>query len=165
MIPRFQIPPMPEIEDILPPIPDPSLPAMVWVGGGALLLALLVFAAFYFRNRTAQGPDLRALALRDLDALAVNTETADAYGFSIRACDILRGYCEARFGLPASRQTSPEFLADMRDHPEFAPEERSALARFLEKCDAVKFGRAPAGAEDNRFLVRLARELLSGGAP
>ena len=61
----------------------------------------------------------------------------------IRLTDLVRGYLEKRFGLPATRRTTPEFIEDISHNGNFVPEDRKPfLKNFLEAADQVKFAMA-----------------------
>ena len=63
------------------------------------------------------------------------------YQFSIRVSDILRKYVTQQYGLPATRQTSIEFLTALAKASPFSTEEKSLLEDFLNRCDLIKFAR------------------------
>ena len=61
----------------------------------------------------------------------------------IRLTDLVRGYLEKRFGLPATRRTTPEFIEDISRNGDFVPDDRKPfLRKFLEAADQVKFAMA-----------------------
>ncbi len=74
----------------------------------------------------------------------------------------MRGYITAQYGLRATQQTSPEFLAGMADHDKFPDEQKALLAVFLEKCDLLKFARIDAGADENATLLDQASRFVEG---
>jgi hypothetical protein len=165
-----QIPPFPELEDALDPssplVPPPEmLPWWAWALLALVVIATAVFLWTRLRKPPASPlpPDPRDVALRKIAGLAGSALSESPYVFSIQACDILRWYCETRFGMPATAQTSTEFLDGIRRNPGFAPKEREGLEKFLARCDEIKFARATAGSEDNELLAELARQFVKGG--
>ena len=52
------------------------------------------------------------------------------YQFSIRVSDILRRYVTQQYGVPATRQTSVEFLAAAAKAPSFSADDKSLLEDF-----------------------------------
>ena len=69
----------------------------------------------------------------------------------------------AKFRLPATKQTSPEFLAAISASPNFTDADRSLLAGFLEHCDMIKFARIDATADDSAKLLESAFAFVQGG--
>jgi hypothetical protein len=80
----------------------------------------------------------------------------------VRVSDVLRTYVGAQFSLPATSQTSPEFLASIADSPRFSVVDKQLLATFLERCDMLKFARIEAHAEENGELLGAAAAFVQG---
>lgn len=143
------------------------LPVMIAAGIVALLLLVSAILAFVrWRRRKGQ----RVLTAREkaLSALAAaRARAADAapYEFSIEVCDVLRAYLGAEHHLPATTQTSYEFLRTARESGAFDAGRLARLTRFLDKADAIKFARAEATAADNAELAGLAEDLVKGEVP
>jgi hypothetical protein len=109
-------------------------------------------------------PDPRAVALWQLQELKSRAVTTEPYAFSITVSDVLRTFIsKARFRLPATQQTSPEFLASIAHSPLFSENDRTRLGQFLEKCDMIKFARVDATGQDNAELVESALAFVQGG--
>lgn len=53
----------------------------------------------------------------------------------------VRAYIERRYKVPASMQTTDEFLAQTAKDPAFPSQTRQSLGQFLTQADKVKFGR------------------------
>jgi hypothetical protein len=79
--------------------------------------------------------------------------------------DVLRRYLEVRFQLPASKQTTPEFLASARSLPQLGQEQQTRLREFLERCDLAKFARVLPPPEECRATAALARALVEQTVP
>ncbi|MEQ1861484.1 MAG: DUF4381 family protein [Chthoniobacteraceae bacterium] len=160
-------PALPEIRDIAPPVDVfPWPPWMVAIGVLLLLLLLLLLVWFIARaiRRHAPSPlTPRAVALRDLETLRNDVNRLDPYAFSVRVSDVLRGFVGAQFGLRAKEQTSPEFLASIAGAPQFGDDDRALLARFLEKCDLIKFAHIDASSADSAELIGSAMAFVQGG--
>lgn len=161
-------PALPEIRDIAPPVD--VFPWPPWMVALAIILILLVLIIIAWlivralRNRPAPPPPTpRTIALRELEALRSEVTLLDPYAFSVRVSDVLRGYIEAQFGLRAKEQTSPEFLACLSGAAQFGGDDRALLARFLEKCDLIKFARIDATSEDSAALLASAMAFVQGG--
>ena len=159
---------VPEIRDIAPPID--VFPYPMWMvlcaAVAALLLAGVVIWLIlrWLRNRPPPLPvSPRTIALRRLEALRAQLSSTDPHTFSVAVSDVLRTYVGAAFGLHATQQTSPEFLATISESREFSDDDRQLLANFLERCDMIKFARVDASAEDSEQLLNSALAFVEGG--
>ncbi len=162
-----QASPVPEIRDIAPPVE--VFPYPLWMVVTAAAVALLVVGALVWllvrwltRRPGPPPPTPREVALRQLTEARGEMETTDPHAFSIRVSDILRRYITVQYGLRATRQTSPEFLASMAGEKDFPDEQKALLSVFLEKCDLLKFARIEAGADENATLLEQARRFVEG---
>jgi hypothetical protein len=139
-----------------------------------LLLALALAAAagwavwrWLIRPVPTSGPppepcwDLARRAMQWLeDALPLSAEE-----FFVRLTDILRRYCEARFGIRATETTTPEFLAMIRGDSTLSAEQRRALEDFLRAADEVKFAKGDATQEQLLGALRTARQFVTESVP
>lgn len=135
---------------------------------GALIAAWLAWRALRKARTSAAGtlaavlpPHLRARraleeALRQLD---------DPDRFCTRVSAILRTYLEERFGLNAPDRTTEEFLAELRTSDELNADQKELLARFLTRCDIVKFARDEPTEAELRALHAAAVRLVSETEP
>ena len=155
-----------EFHDIAPPV-DYSLipPWLVFViAFVALSLLGLVVWLFAKRRKPPVPPKLpRELALEELEQISREIETMSPYQFSIRVSDILRKYVTQQYGLPATRQTSIEFLTALAEASPFSTEEKSLLEDFLNRCDLIKFARYEATTSDSELLLQEAIRFVKGG--
>ena len=85
------------------------------------------------------------------------------YQFSIRVSEILRKYVTQQYGLPATRQTSIEFLSALAEASPFSEDERLLLEDFLSRCDLIKFARYEATTSDSELLLQEAIRFVKGG--
>ena len=150
----------------VPPV-DVPWPAWMWwaIGvGSAVALGLLIWLVIWLRSRrpAAPVPTPRTIALRALEALRAHVREFDPYAFSVQISDVLRTYVSGQFGLHATSQTSPEFLASIAESPRFTDEDRKLLAAFLDRCDMLKFARVEAHAEENGELLGAAAAFVQG---
>ena len=160
--------PAPEIKDIAPPIDvfpwPPWMIALTAVAALALLALLAWLVARWLRNRPAPPPpSARSVALRELEKLRAQVQKLDPYAFSIALSDVLRRYIGAQYGLHAIEQTSPEFLAAIARAPQFTDDDRALLAKFLDRCDMIKFARIDATSTDSQELLASAIAFVQGG--
>ena len=159
-------------QDLLPhdiPAPLPYLEYPFWMvvtaGGAAIiLLALLAWVvARWLRGRRPRDLSAKEKALTALARARSESGQAAPYLFSIEVCDVLRNFLGAEHHLPATTQTSYEFLQTARQSSVFDQGRLEHLTRFLGKADAIKFARASATGADNVELVGLAENLVKGG--
>ncbi len=146
-----------------------AIPLPYLIGGGVILIILLalgVWALVAWRRRARRRPPTaREKALAALERARARAEQADPYEFIIEVCDVLRTFLSSEHHLPATTQTSYEFLQTARGSGVFDADRLSRLMRFLDKADAIKFARADASAADNVELLGLAGDLVKGGVP
>jgi hypothetical protein len=130
------------------PAPEPwwaDWPTWVVIAGVALLgLALggALAVRLAHRKRDAASPAsphawaIQELARLDAGPLAKSGQP-DAYHTALSL--VVRRYLEQRFKLQATKQTTPEFLAEMRSAKHLNGDQQALLRDFLERCDLVKF--------------------------
>jgi hypothetical protein len=157
-----------EIHDIAGPVTIPYPTWMLVAAGVAALivLGLIVWGIIaWARRKPAQPPPSpTAVALHHLQWLRTQVDKIAPYDFSVAVSDVLRTFISnAKFQLPATKLTSPEFLATISGSNLFAESDRTLLSRFLEKCDMIKFARMDATSADNTELVENALAFVQGG--
>jgi len=140
------------------------LPVMIAAGVVLLLLSALAVWAWvrWRRNKARRILTAREKALAALAAAQSRAKEAPPYDFSIEVCDVLRTFLGAEHHLPATTQTSYEFLQTARGSGMFDADRLSRLTRFLDKADGIKFARADATGADNAELAGLAEDLVRG---
>jgi Domain of unknown function (DUF4381) len=155
-----------EFHDIAPPVDYSLIPAwlvFVIVFVALSLLGLVVWLLIK-RRKPALPPKLpREIALEELEGIGCELETMGPYQFSIRVSDILRKYVTQQYGLPATRQTSIEFLTALAKASPFSADEKSLLEDFLNRCDLIKFARYEATTSDSELLLGEAIRFVKGG--
>lgn len=158
-----------ELRDIAPPEelpPPPSWGVPLTWAGAALGMLVLLLTGWIVLRRWRRSPELALSpdrwALRELQLIPLPTEPVEnaVEEFYTRLSDVLRRYLELRFQVPAPEQTTTEFLAAMRRSPHLPPEQQATLRDFLERCDLVKFARAPSSAEECRTVAEMARAIV-----
>jgi hypothetical protein len=140
-----------------------------WVGLGLVVVALTLLTwqlARRWRRKTAELPPER-WALRELDRVEGLglIEAEEVARYHTLLSDVVRAYLEKRFQLPASKQTTAEFLESMRQSPHLAPEQQAVLRDFLERCDLAKFALARPAPEECRAVAAMARDLVRQTTP
>lgn len=155
-----------EFHDISPPVDYSLIPpwlVFVIVFVALSLIGLLVWL-FVKRHKPPLPPQLpREIALEELERIGCEIERMSPYQFSIRVSDILRKYVTQQYGLPATRQTSIEFLTALAKVSPFSVEEKSLLEDFLNRCDLIKFARYEATTSDSELLLGEAICFVKGG--
>lgn len=146
-----------------------------WISAAvaAAIAAVVVAAVSLLRKRRLRHGAAAAVPPweRALSALAalrgeLRERRVDAMRATERLTDLVRGYLEARFRIPATRRTTPEFLRDLdRDGTALDRETRRFLRDFMESADLVKFARLPAGEEAVENAIDRAGELVRNTAP
>ena len=146
-----------------------------WIAAAAaILIAAAIAAAVLLLRRRALRRGAAAFsppwerALTALDALRgeLRGGRVSAERAAGRLADMVRGYLEERFRIPATRRTTPEFLRDLdREGTPLGAENRRFLREFMESADLIKFARLPAGAEMVEEAIGRAGELVRNTVP
>jgi len=155
-----------EFHDIAPPV-DYSLipPWLVFVIAFAVLSLLGLIVWWFVQRRKPELPPKapREIALEELEHIRPEIERMNPYQFSIRVSDILRRYVTQQYGVPATRQTSIEFLTAAAKAPSFSADDKSLLEDFLNRCDLIKFAKYEATTSDSELLLEEAIRFVKGG--
>jgi len=157
------------LRDIAPPVYFFPYPLWVLILAGVVLAGILFLLGWlvykWVKRRPAPPPPTaRAAALARLEEARERIGGLEPYAFSILVSDVLRHYVSAQFQLPATRRTSPEFLADIAESTAFSGEERALLKEFLEASDLIKFARVDAGQAESERLLEEAIRFVKGEA-
>lgn len=159
----------PDLKDIAPPVELPLWPW--WTVAIALLLGLALVGAVVFlvfsrwrKRPSAPPPTPREIALGALEQARHQVRQSTPYEFSILVSDILRIFLVAQYGVQATNQTSPEFLADVSHTVKFSIREKEYLGRFLGSCDLIKFARVEASEAESERLLEQAFAFVKGEA-
>jgi uncharacterized protein DUF4381 len=155
-----------EFHDIAPPVDYSLIPPWLVFVIAFVALSLLGLAVWWFakRRKPPVPPKLpRDIALEELERIGSEIEKMSPYRFSIRVSDILRKYVTQQYGLPATRQTSIEFLTALAMASPFSADEKSLLEDSLNRCDLIKFARYEATTSDSELLLHEAIRFVKGG--
>lgn len=146
----------------------PQSPRRIWWIGGGVVAAIAAIVLLLLRRRRAPEMSLqdRTLALLTALGLELNSGRISPEEGIARLTDLVRGYLEERFGIPASTRTTPEFLADFdRDGSVLPDSERPFLRGFLEAADRVKFAALAPEAGLFEQALESARKLVESTRP
>ena len=145
----------------------PFLP--LWAVIVLTILATLIGVAviWWLRKRwkkaSAPPPPPRQAALAALHALQPHIEVDAPTEFTVEVASVLRRFVVGQYGIPATRQTSQEFLQSLSDSTSFSESDRTLLKSFLDKSDLIEFAKLQATSEDNRELWQKAEQFVRGG--
>ena len=156
-----------EFHDITPPVDYSLIPPWLVFVIAFVVLSLLGLVVWWFVRRRKPEPPAklpREIALGELDQIRGEIENMNPYQFSIRVSDILLRYVTQQYGLPATRQTSLEFLTAAAKAPSFSADDKSLLEDFLNRCDLIKFAKYEATLSDSELLLEEAIRFVKGGA-
>lgn len=79
--------------------------------------------------------------------------------YQSRVTDLLRGYIEERYKVPALERTTDELMAELRLSP-LPADERILVENLLRSADLVKFAKVVPSAVENEQLMRSARHFV-----
>jgi len=141
-----------------------------YVAGAAGLIAVLAFVVWRLRNRPVRTdvPEpvtpplpLHERVLQALDDLERRRLWQDGQvkEHHSELTDILRGYIEERYGVPALERTTDELLGELRVSP-MTRDAQESLGNLLRLADLVKFAKYTALPAENEQALRTARELV-----
>ena len=145
--------------------PPPQSHWYLWAALAAVSLSgVLVVCRKVARRRrpepAAPPPDLWARAeLHRLEALAL-PQAGEIDRYHTLLSNTVRRYLELRFRLPASQQTTPEFLKTLAGADLLNPAQQQILGAFLERCDLAKFARAGFSPDECQAAAQMARDLV-----
>lgn len=136
--------------------------ALVALVGTFLLMAYYVpplkpFPTQQEYNLQAQDRALMALKI-------LQQSNLPAKPFYIKLTNTVRHFIEEKYQLPASTQTTEEFLQELDVHPVFNPQTQKHLAQFLIKADRVKFALKTPPLEERKEALRIAETFVIGSA-
>jgi membrane protein implicated in regulation of membrane protease activity len=127
-----------EFHDIAPPVDYSLIPPWLVFVIAFVVLSLLGLVVWWFaQRRKSELPPKppREITLEELEQIRAEIERISPYQFSIRVSDILRRYVTQQYGLPATRQTSIEFLTATAKAPSFSADERIVAGRSDPVCE------------------------------
>jgi hypothetical protein len=163
-----------EAHDVLGPERLPELPSfwprwLAWAGVAVAAVILVVVGLRLFRRRRDEAPPVPphewALAeLQRIEALDLPA-SGQSNRYHTLLSEVIRRYLGRQFNLPASRQTTAEFLRRLPGDCPLTPAQRDLLGEFLERCDLAKFAPITAGPEECRAAADLARAFVEQTAP
>lgn len=159
-----------DIRDIKGPLSLPWEAGWLWRALLFAALAAVVALLIYFlrrRRRKLAAPEGKPLlpdeeALLELDRLRDEhlPEAGKIKEYFFRLSAIVRWYLERRFGVPASEQTTEEFLRDMTQKNFLNEDQKKTMKAFMEHSDLVKYAKYLASLAECRKGDEVARRLI-----
>ncbi|HRH68935.1 MAG TPA: hypothetical protein PLB89_05460 [Flavobacteriales bacterium] len=142
----------------------------VWFAIGAASLAILATVLYLvLRKRGPSTPSptptvvialheriLRALEVLDKERV---WQQGDHKGYHSRITDLLRGYIEERYRLPALESTTDELVKELRVSP-LSPDQRGQLENVLRLADMVKFAKALPSPQENEQMMAFSQRFV-----
>jgi hypothetical protein len=163
-----------EAHDVLGPEYPPEPPSfwprwLTWAGVPVAVVLLVLAGSRLFRRPRNEAPPVPphewALAeLQRIDALDLPA-AGQSNRYHTLLSEVIRRYLGRQFSLPASRQTTAEFLRRLPDDCPLTTDQRALLAEFLERCDLAKFAPITPSPEECRTAADLARAFVEQTAP
>jgi hypothetical protein len=173
VIPAFKVEPLPLTATTVPTIagkiaefkPVPGWKSYWWrIMAG--VLAVIIILVVILKRRKAVAEVIITPWERALDTLgALRADVADGnveLGICfVRLTDIVRLYLEQRFMLKSSKQTTYEFLAEMKQSASpLEDSQRDFLKQFMQAADLVKFAKLPPDALQLNHALDKAETLI-----
>ncbi len=145
-----------------------------WIGGAVALAALAAGAVLLLKRKRAPTepvPQAAPMALHErvlaeLSALERERlwQQGEHKAYQSRLTDLLRGYIEERFEVPALERTTDELLQELRVST-MLPEHQALLGNMLRAADLVKFAKAVPSPMENEQLMASAVRFVRATAP
>lgn len=158
-----------DIRDIKPPVEIPSGWAWVWWTLGAVVLAVLAYAAWRYWQKQRSRPQLEPFIPAHVRAKQKLQEALALLGqpkpFCTLVSDTVRVYLEERFNFHAPERTTEEFLYELQDTNLLLPDQKESLSEFLKRCDLVKFAKYEPREPELRDLHDSALRLVEETEP
>jgi len=150
--------------------PEESAGYAVWIGAGAIVLAvaLVWLLVRRLRRRYESEEEIPAheAALARVDDLMASglLERGAMNAFYTELAHILRWWIERRYGLHAPERTSEEFLREASESRAMGERGLETVREFLTHADLVKFAQGAATAEQGSESAALVRSFIVGTA-
>ena len=137
--------------------------------GGATLAVLATVLYLVFRKRkpaTRSTAPAVVLALHERILRALVTldkeriwQQGDHKGYHSRITDLLRGYIEERYRIPALESTTDELVKELRVSP-LTSDQRGELENVLRLADMVKFAKALPSPQENERMMAFSQRFV-----
>lgn len=158
----------PTVVESLAPLPEARAFPWRWLGAVVGGVAICVVARHYWRRRTRRQPvSAEQLARRELDRLLARRlpDQNKSVQFHALLANVVRRYLERKYGLPARRRTTEEFLVLVHECPHLASSERDFIQNLLVRCDLVKFAHAPSSIPECLAWTDQVRAFVAASRP
>ena len=117
----------------------------------------------YDEKQVPPEPTAEQKALKRLQSLELaNLRNKNLYeSYYVELTDIVRRFIEDKYQLPATSQTTDEFLQGAAQNPSFEPQTKYLLTQFLEYADKVKFAQHQPSSEDVEKAYDAAKQIIT----
>jgi hypothetical protein len=144
-----------DIKGAVPLLSKSSL--LAFIASGATCIALIILLVRFFKgNKPAISH--HEIAIKAITEL--KHSNLDVQPFYTTLSDIVRHYLEGRFQIPATGQTTREFLNDAKQNTRLESTDRESLGTFLVAADLVKFARHEPTANVNEDAIHQAEVFI-----
>jgi len=153
-------------------VPSSWMDYIWYIVGAVILLGVALF--FMLRRKPKPAPaapppppaPLHVRTLQALDALEQQGlwQRGEVKEYYVQLTDILRGYIEARFAVPAMERTTDELTAAARKHAELC-RHVDPLYSILSTADMAKFARAQPMPDEHVAALRKTRDFVTATIP
>lgn len=147
---------------------------VLWIVGGVVVLVALVALVLFLRRKprvTMPVAPAVVLPLKDRTLAALRAlenervwQQGDHKGYHSRLTDVLRGYIEERYRVPALESTTDELLKELRVSA-LSTDHRGQLENMLRLADMVKFAKALPAPQENEQMMAGALRFVEDTAP
>ena len=140
---------------------------VVWIMVGLFSLAILItFAILYYLKRKARVIVIPAwqIATSELNLIEKDLPM-EAELFFVRTFDVLMSYIQKRFKIPATEQTTAEFIHSIKHSSQLDRSHQDILTQFSMSANMIKFAKADSSQEQMTETLSLARTFVSDTIP
>lgn len=150
------------------PIPEPEISTLPTTILQVVIILLSIVAItlliIWLKRRAAARriPNLQQKAIEELNQASKLITDRQSRKYSISASDIVRHFLLARFKLPATQQTTQEFITGLTTTSDLdLGPYHASLSHFLEQCDFGKFSGDNLSTSDMETLHQAAVEVVN----
>lgn len=141
-----------------------------WLASGTGLVIAAIAVILFIRRRRARiaapAPPAPEIPLHERVLLQLQElerqrlwQQGDHKAYQSRLTDLLRGYIEVRYQVPALERTTDELLHELRVSP-LMVDQQQLLANMLRLADMVKFAKALPSPQENEQMMASAQRFV-----
>ncbi len=153
-------------EKIVPEVTENSYGIIITVL--ILVIVILIVVISKISNRNKQEVVVKILpwdrATLALAKLQIKIEEMLGEQFFVEVSDVLRLYIEEMFALPATEQTTTEFLMEIQRSRDIEQNFKNEIRGFLNLAEMIKFAKQQATIEQKKDAIELALKFVENTA-